>query len=222
MGGWRARPAGLWQRMDAEAAWRRSSQRGGTRGCIQYSLCWRASSGSKEGGGSPWVHVKIKVQSYRCQSPLWMCDSVVWLKIYRWHVISLLLFCPFWIYLFMYLFVFTGVKYWSLPPCRVLMYPGNSSICRPYTKLSKTNNNKNTFQSGVIISSAEFNLLLGYFVTDQQYHSIYNYKYSILYSSYSNTLFSLAYLQNTFFFMYMFSCQCNVTFFQRHVTKKVL
>lgn len=37
---------------------------------------------------------------------------------------------------------------------------------------------------GVVVSSAEFNLLLGYFVTDQQHHSIYNYKYIILYSSY--------------------------------------
>lgn len=53
------------------------------------------------------------------------------------------------------------------------------------TRSPQSFSNKNLHQSDVI-SFAVFNLLLSDFVTDQ-YHSIYNYKYRILYNSYSNT-----------------------------------
>lgn len=75
---------------------------------------------------------------------------------------------------------------------------------------------KNTYGSGFIVSSAEFNLL-AYSVTDRQYHSIYN--YSILYSSYSNSFHWFIYKT---VLCTCFSLQCNVTFFQQTRYKKVL
>lgn len=111
-------------------------------------------------------------------------------------------------------------KKWCNPPTSIL-----KATALAFQKANRIiqDKNENTFQSGVVVSSAEFNLLLGYFVTDQQYHSIYNYKYSILYSSYSNTWFSLAYLQNTFFFLCTcFHVSAMSLSFNKHVTKKVL
>lgn len=89
------------------------------------------------------------------------------------------------------------------------------------TEQCSVDTNKNRVESGVVISSAEFNLLLGYFVTDQRYHSIYNYKYSILYSFiFKYIVFIGLFTKHIFFYMYMFSCQCNVTFFQQTRYKK--